>query len=164
MQCLHYKPVSNHSCSGGRGGGIKSVVEVSVNSKKKNSSDFFPITSKNSASGYHTVYTFPFNKKISLCCILILLACKTKINNHEYLSANVVLLTQIELAVVEDVLLLLNGVLEGGDVLGELCLLLVQHLHLAHQHRLLMRQLPDKCKVNDLSSIEDYRAASKSPH
>jgi hypothetical protein len=78
-----------------------------------------------------------------------------KINN------NGVLLTQIELAVVEYVLLLLNGVLEGGDVLGELCLLLVQHLHFAHQHRLLMRQLPDKCKVNDLSSIEEGRAAER---
>jgi hypothetical protein len=67
-----------------------------------------------------------------------------KINNHD------VLLTQIELAVVEDVLLLLHGVLEGGDILGELSLLLVQHLHLAHQHRLLMRQPPNKCLVNDL--------------
>ncbi len=41
VQCLHYKPASNHFCSRGRGGGgVKSVVEKT----------FVPITSKNSAS------------------------------------------------------------------------------------------------------------------
>jgi hypothetical protein len=31
---LHHKPVSNHFCGGG---GIKSVIEVTVNSKEENS-------------------------------------------------------------------------------------------------------------------------------
>ncbi len=40
IQCLHYKPVSNHCCPGG-GGGVKSEsVEVTVNNKEENSSDF----------------------------------------------------------------------------------------------------------------------------
>jgi hypothetical protein len=50
MQCLHYNPVSNHFCSGG-GGGVKPLVDVTVNSKEENSYYFVPITSKNSASG-----------------------------------------------------------------------------------------------------------------
>ncbi|MFN9908742.1 MAG: hypothetical protein ACK56F_21885, partial [bacterium] len=40
IQCLHYKPVSNHFCSGG--GGVKSVSSVIVNSKEENSEDFCP--------------------------------------------------------------------------------------------------------------------------
>jgi hypothetical protein len=38
MQCLHYKPVSNHFCSGvGGGEGYNPLVEVTVNSKEENS-------------------------------------------------------------------------------------------------------------------------------
>ncbi len=63
-QCLHYKPVSNHFCSKGAGGGgvVKSVEEVTVNSREENSywdkslrktlKAFVPITPKNSASGH----------------------------------------------------------------------------------------------------------------
>ncbi len=39
IQCLHYKPVSNHLCWrewGGRGGGFNLFVEVTANSKEKN--------------------------------------------------------------------------------------------------------------------------------
>ncbi len=51
-QFLHYLTVSNHFSWGG-GGGVNPFVEVNVNSKEENSSDFFvPLTSKNSASGY----------------------------------------------------------------------------------------------------------------
>ncbi len=42
IQSLNYKPVSIHFCCGGRGGGVKSVVEVTVNSKEENSKDFCP--------------------------------------------------------------------------------------------------------------------------
>ncbi len=41
IKCLHYIPVSNHFCSGG-GGGVKSVVKVTVNSKEENFLDFCP--------------------------------------------------------------------------------------------------------------------------
>ncbi len=49
LQCLHYKPVSNHFCSKGEGE-ENPLLEVTVNSKKENS--FVPITSKNSAIGH----------------------------------------------------------------------------------------------------------------
>jgi hypothetical protein len=41
MVTLH--PVSNHFCWGGGGGGVNPLVEVTVNSKEKNSQDFCPI-------------------------------------------------------------------------------------------------------------------------
>ncbi len=36
IQCLHYKPVSNHFCSGGGGGGLNPLLEVTVNTKEEN--------------------------------------------------------------------------------------------------------------------------------
>jgi hypothetical protein len=62
IQCLHYKPVSNHFCpKGGGGGGSKIqnlLLEVIVNGKEENSKTFVPITSKNSASGYGCILQY----------------------------------------------------------------------------------------------------------
>ncbi len=54
IKCLPYKPIENHFCSGGRGGGLYLLVDV-VNNKEENSEDliFVSITSKNLAS--HTL-------------------------------------------------------------------------------------------------------------
>jgi hypothetical protein len=41
MQCLHYKPVSNHFCSRGESRGESNpLLEVTMNSKEENSLDF----------------------------------------------------------------------------------------------------------------------------
>ena len=41
IQCLHYKPVSNHFCSKG-GRELNTFVDVTVNSKEENPEDFCP--------------------------------------------------------------------------------------------------------------------------
>jgi hypothetical protein len=48
MECLHYKPVSNHFCSGGEGGGVKSVSRGDCEGGEK--TFVLIITSKNSAT------------------------------------------------------------------------------------------------------------------
>ncbi len=51
-QFWHYKPVSNQFCTFAQGGrGVKSVVEVTVNSKEETLKTVLPIRSKKSASG-----------------------------------------------------------------------------------------------------------------
>ncbi len=53
IQCLHYKPVSNHFCSGGGGGeAVKSVWKWRLwIQRRKTLLTSVPITSKNSPSG-----------------------------------------------------------------------------------------------------------------
>ncbi len=49
IQCLHYKPVSNHFCS--REEGVKSISRGDCEKQREKLKTFVPITSMNSASG-----------------------------------------------------------------------------------------------------------------
>ncbi len=52
VQCLHYKPVSNHFFSGGGGDGVESISRGDCEiSRRKTLQTFAPITSRNSAAG-----------------------------------------------------------------------------------------------------------------